>query len=151
MQRATAISALLIFVSMTQASCGDREIPVVANSLEFAVVTPPGAAGRDEEPAAVPAVRLLPNGQVQAMVESGRCLAVSRVNAEESETSITLSAHTVSTTDDPCAMDIVRVYVSLSLGSEVGKRTFKDASTGMEVRLVRCDEEPNEPICTDQR
>lgn len=108
------------------------------------------ACSSDEVPAAISVVRVLPGGDVQAMVLIGNCSEVSRVKSDESANDITLEAFEVSTTDEPCAERMVRAYVSLPLdGGELGNRTVLDASTGQTVRILRCTVSSIDPICVD--
>lgn len=139
--------ALCLTGVLSLSGCGDDPVAVDGNSVPYAVVTPTGSSGGDDWPSPVSALRVLDDGQIQAVVDSGRCLAVSRLETKESDTAVQLSAFHVSVSDGACPLDIVPVLVPVTLEREVGNRRVIDGSTGAEVRVVHCADNPDQPIC----
>ena len=105
------------------------------------------ACGDDGEPATVAGMRLLDGGRVEVVVESGSCLDPGSVDLEESRAEVTVSATTVSTSDDGCTSEIVLETTRIRLTSPVGDRAVVDAGTGDEVPFVVCSDEPEHPLC----
>lgn len=140
---ALRVAAGVASLTLCLGACGDGGSPSTANPYD--VVTLTHADGG--EAARVQGLRVTKDGDVQALVESGHCIAPSRLGVEESTDAVTLSAYTTSTSDGSCVSSIVPVFVRVDLNEPLGDRRVVDASNGQEVRVVDCGTEPKRPLC----
>lgn len=95
----------------------------------------------------IDAVRVIPDGTVQALVESGHCVAPNRLEADETSGAVILSAYVIATSDGPCTQQIVPVFVALHLTGPVDDRAFKDGASQQSLRVVDCRSHPHHPLC----
>lgn len=130
---------------MALSSCSGASADVAA-ARPFEVVN---LIERAEAGTATPidAVRVIPDGTVQALVESGHCVAPNRLDADETSHAVTLSAYVIATSDGPCTQQIVPVFVSVPLGRPVDDRAFKDRASQQRLRVVDCRSHPQHPLC----
>lgn len=105
-------------------------------------------ASGTQQPTGVSGLRLRPDGALQALVESGRCVAPSRLDIAETDRAVTLSAYVTTTSDGPCTEQIVPVFVTVHLASPWGRRAVRDGQDGETVRVADCVKRPDDPLCS---
>lgn len=93
-------------------------------------------------------VRVLSGGTVQALVQSGRCVAPSSLDVAETPDRVTLTAHVVTISDGPCTQQIVPVFVAVRLHAPLDARRVLDGHNGDNIRVADCRVSPKDPLCS---